>query len=83
MDKPKEIKLSCEVFNSLLTILENLDASSYNEELRNELEYVLAILQEKKRKLGVRDAYTSLLFTEDEAAKEAARLEYLRQKNLY
>lgn len=83
MDRPKEIKLAYDDFMRLLDTLGYIDTSNFSADFKTEFEYVLYVLQEKKRKIELRDAYSNIVNAKDEDARHDARMEYLRKKNLY
>jgi len=84
MAEPKNIQIPYTLFKSLLEVLEYIDISNYAEDFQSLYNGVLEGLQDKKKRIELREVYGKLAAankTEDEDAQTEARIEYLRKKN--
>lgn len=85
MDKPKNVQIPLDLFNQLLDAMEYIDLKGYAPDFRDRFDSILWALQEKKKKMDLRDDYARLIVankTGNEEAQDEARIEYLKNKNL-
>jgi len=81
--KSKNIQIPLELFNRLLYVLEYIDMSNYAEDYQNEFESVLEALQDKKKRMELREDYGKMIDANklgDEGKQIDARIQYLKNK---
>jgi hypothetical protein len=78
----KNVQIPVELMNQIIELLSYWDISRYDEAIQCEHEYVSFVLLEKRAALRRRDAYSKIVFSKDEDARQDARIEYLRLKRL-
>lgn len=84
MDKPKNVQIPIELFNAIVDVMEYIDTSTYASDFKDIFDNVLYALQEKKKKMELREDYQRLIIANksaDEDKQTEARIEYLKNKN--
>lgn len=84
MTAPNNIQIPYILFERVLEVLGQIDASEYTEDFQCLYNRVLAELRDKQLRIELRDAYGRLAAankTGDEDAQIEARIEYLKQRN--
>jgi hypothetical protein len=82
--KPKNVQITVELFNRLVDVLGYIDTSNYAEDFKDDFEGILWALQDKKRRMELREDYKGLLDANksgDEEKQFDARIKYLRNRN--
>ena len=86
MAEPKNVQISYALFKSLLDVFEYIDVSKYDVVFQEMYNGVLEDLQEKKRRMDLRETYGKLAAankTDNEDAQIEARIKYLQKKNTH
>jgi len=78
----KNVTIPLPLLNSLIVLLEYWDVSLFDSAIRDDYWAVLSALRMKLLRLDLRDAYAKIVKAPNEAARDIARLEYLKLKNL-
>jgi len=81
--KAKNVQIPLELFNRLLYVLEYIDMSNYAEDYQNEFGSVLEALQDKKKRMELREDYGKMIDANksgDEDKQIDARIQYLQNK---
>jgi len=84
MAEPKNIQIPYTLFKNLLEVFEYIDISNYTEDFQAMYNNVVEELQEKQRRMELREAYGKLAAankTNNEDTQHEARIDYLRKKN--
>lgn len=83
MDKPKNVQIPIELFNSIIDVMEYIDTSNYASDFKDIFENVLEALRDKKNKMNLREDYQRLISANksgNEDKQIEARIEYLKNK---
>ncbi len=70
------------LLDRIAALLSRLDTSDFGYETRYEYDDILWALQVKKQKIELREAYSKIILADDPEARDAARVEYLRQQRI-
>jgi Skp family chaperone for outer membrane proteins len=84
MSQPKNVQIPYDLFMALIDMLEHIDTSRYSDDFRTLFEAVQEELQNKKRRLELREDYSRLIAankTGDEDKQHEARIEYFKNRN--
>jgi hypothetical protein len=76
----KDVKIPFSLFSRVIELLESIDISEYSQCTQMDYSDVLFALTKKMESIELRDAYARIVFAEDDDARHAARMRYLRQK---
>jgi hypothetical protein len=82
--KPKNVQIPLELFNRLIDALGYIDTTNYAEDFKSDFEGILAALQDKKRRMELREDYKGLIDANksgDEEKRFDARIKYLQNRN--
>jgi len=80
MEKPKNIQIPYQTFLDLIEILEYIDTSNFADDFKMQFEAVYEAIQDKKRSLDRRDAYTAYK-TAQGHQRDEKRIDYMRLKS--
>ena len=83
-NKQKNVQIPTELFNALLDVLEYIDVSNYAPDFQAAFNSVLEGLQDKKKKMELREDYSRLITankTGNENEQDGARIEYLKNRS--
>lgn len=78
----KNVMIPLSLLERIIELLDCWDVSGCDCQVRCDYHNVLGELIWKKKKLELRDAYAKIIHTDDENARNLARIEYLRQKSI-
>jgi hypothetical protein len=78
----QNVTIPLSLLKSIIALLEYWDISLFDLAIRDDYSNVLSALNMKLHKLELRDAYAKIVKAPNEDARHAARIEYLRLKNL-
>lgn len=81
MSQPKNVQIPYKTFLDLLETLEYIDTSTFAADFQIQFEDVLEALQDKKRSLDRRDAYTAYK-TAQGHQRDEKRIEYMKLKDI-
>ena len=76
------IKIPQELLAQVIYLLEHIDISSYDPAIRHDYNAVYMAFLKKEQSIELRDAYSKMVFAENEEERTEARLNYLRLKRL-
>ena len=76
----KNVMIPLSVLDRLIELLDDIDLPEYHE-LRYEYCDILWALKVKKQKFELRDSYVKIISTDDPYARDAAHIEYLKQRS--
>jgi len=80
MSKPDNVKIPLPLLMQTIELLENWNLADYAPSVQCDYDCVYYALLKKRQSLELREAYSRIVFAENEDARHAARMKYLQQK---
>jgi hypothetical protein len=79
----KNVLIPLPLLSKTIALLEHWNLDGYDPAILCDYDEVYLALLQKRRNLELREAYSHILFAEDEDARFQARMRYLQQKRDY
>ena len=76
----KNVKIPELLMRQTIDILERFDISDYGFDFQHDFDTVLFAFLKKQQSMELREAYSQIINAEDEDARHAARIRYLKSK---
>ena len=76
----KNVKIPLALLTQTIELLEKIDISEYGFSFQHDFDNVYFAFLKKQQAIELRDAYSQIIFAEDEDARFQARLRYLNNK---
>ena len=76
----KNVKIPLPLLARTIDLLEQLDVSNYDYAIQYDFDCVYMAFLKKRQSLELREAYSKIIFAEDEDTRFEARMRYLQQK---
>lgn len=80
MADDKKVMIPLSLMNKIIELFEYWDVSGYDPVIQLERQEVIRCLDIKKRRLGLRDYYAKIIFSDNEDKRDEARIRYLQEK---
>jgi hypothetical protein len=82
MSKYANVKIPMLLLSQMIGLLEHWDLTGYDAAIKHDFNTVYFALLSKMQSIELREAYAKIIYAKDDDARDAARIEYLRRKQL-
>ena len=76
----KTVKIPLPLLSQTIALLEHLDVSAYDPAIQYDYDNVYMAFLKKRQSLELREAYSKIIFAQNEDARFEARMRYIQQK---
>ena len=76
----RNVKIPMSLLSQTIDLLEHWDLDGYDPAILCDYDAVYMAFLKKRQSLDLRDAYSKIIFAQDEDARFEARMRYLQQK---
>ena len=76
----KNVKIPLALLTQTVELLEKIDVSDHDYTFQHDFDNVYFAFLKKQQSIELRDAYSQIIFAEDEDARFQARMRYLKNK---
>ena len=76
----RNVKIPLSLLSQTIVLLEHWDLDGYEPAILCDYDIVYMAFLKKRQSLDLRDAYSKIIFAQDEDARFEARMRYLQQK---
>ena len=77
----KNVQITEDLFHRIRGLLDYIDIRNYDIVVQDEYRYIVDELDNKIRKMELRESYKAVITAEDEDSRDFARINYLKDKS--
>ena len=78
----KEVKIPLSLLSQTIALLEHWNLDGYDPTILCDYDHVYMAFLKKQQSLDLREAYSKIVFAEDEDSRFEARMQYLHEKRM-